>query len=240
MKILLPVSILLAAATGAAAAWFLPIHREIAGRPVAKVDAAGQAVTALPLSSLTPEDKARADALRLRVDALDAKLEAHDAEIAAGWNEIMADLDRENARRKVEGDRIASVVNATGVKPVEAQVEDLMDDTARKRVKGVVGMWIKGEVAGLKTRLALAPQQSAAIDIIVDDILKEEGARIDSEEPGDNFMGWRGDVLQSARQKLHERVDPLLTSEQKAKAKDYLKDEDWARAWREGGKEEGK
>ena len=146
MKILLPVSILLAAATGAAAAWFLPIHRDISGRPVAKIDAAGQAVTALPLSSLTPEEKARADALRLRVDALDAKLEAHDAEIAAGWNEIMADLDRENARRKVEGDRIASVVNATGVKPVEAQVEDLMDDTARKRVKGVG--WIKGEVAG--------------------------------------------------------------------------------------------
>ena len=240
MKILLPIVLLVAAAAGAAAAWFTPIRGEIVARPGPVLNPAGQAMTMRPLSSLTPEDRAAAEDLRKRVDALEAKLDAHDAAMAAAWNSLIGDASRENARRQVEGGRIAGVVNSTGGKGVEHQVADLMDDTARNRMRGILRGWIEGETTKLKTRLDLAPQQSLAIDQILQDIQAEESAKIDQGDPGENFMGWRGDILESARVKLAERVDVVLTSDQKEKAKEFLSVKDWGRAFRGDQEGEGK
>ncbi|MCE9583716.1 MAG: hypothetical protein K8T20_14630, partial [Planctomycetes bacterium] len=175
----------------------------------------------------------QAEALRKRIDELDAKLDKHQEEISSSWNELLAEMAREDARRTVDGERLAGVVNSAGGKPVNGQVEELMDETARKRVKGMLRNWMDLEVGVLKSQISLAGSQAAAVDQVVADILKEEGEKVDSEGPGDNMIGWRGDVMQSARQKLQERLDPVLTSEQKFKAQDWFKEKDFGKGWRE-------
>ncbi|KAF0244163.1 MAG: hypothetical protein FD180_2748 [Planctomycetota bacterium] len=235
MKALLPVAMVLAAAACAAAAWFAPVRNDIAGRR-SRVDDAGQPTTAKPLSAMTEADRAEVEGLVKRLGELDAKLDRHQ-EISSGeWNALLSDLTRENARRTVEGDRLASVVNAAGGKPIEAQIEDLMDETARKRVKGMLKGWIDTESNALKTHLGLAGSQAAAVDQLVADILKEEEEKLAQGDAGDNMIGWRPDIMASARDKLKDRIDPLLTGEQKPKAQEWFKSTDWGRAWREGQK----
>ncbi len=241
MKALLPVSLVLTAAAGAAAAWFAPVRAEIETRP-SHVDDAGQPMTAKPLSALTEADRAESERLVKRLDELEAKLDKHQEASSADWNALLSEVDRENARRTIEGDRLAGVVNAAGGKPIDAQVEELMDETGKKRVRGFLKGWMDTEATALKTHLGLVGSQAAAVDQLIADIMKEEEEKLSKDENGDNMIGWRGDIMQSAREKLRDRIDPLLTGEQKPKAQDWFKTNDWGRAWRESQKkkEEGK
>ncbi|NUN49296.1 MAG: hypothetical protein HUU15_10765 [Candidatus Brocadiae bacterium] len=236
MKALLPASLLLAAVSGAGVAWFAPVRADIQARKPA-LDERGQPTTAQPLSSLTPEVRAQAEDLLRQTGDLEARLDAHEKESEAAWNALLADVARENARREVEGRRIGSVLAAAGGKGVEGQVEELMDETARRRAKGFVKGWIEMEAGVLKSRLALSGTQATAIDQAVADILKEEGEKIDASSPDDNFMGWRGDVMKSARGKFQERLDIVLTGEQKATVQEWWKDPDWGKAFREQNSE---
>ncbi len=241
MKALLPVSMLLAAAAGAAAAWFAPVRAEIATRP-AGVDDGGQPLTAKPLSALTDADRTETEKLVKRLDEIEAKLDKHQETSSTEWNALLSEVDRENARRTVEGDRLAGVVNAASGKTIDAQVEDLMDETGKKRVRGFLKGWIDTEANALKTHLGLVGSQAAAVDTLISDIMKEEEEKLAKDDAGDNMIGWRSDIMQSAREKLRDRIDPLLTGEQKPKAQDWFKSNDWGRAWRESQKkkEEGK
>jgi hypothetical protein len=238
MKALLPIAMLAAAAAGAAGAGVAPVRAEIASRP-ARVDDSGEPTTARPLSALTDADRAEAERLVKRLDEIEAKLDRHQENSSGAWNALLSDVTRENARRTVEGERLAGVVNAAGGKPIEAQVEDLMEETARKRVKGMLKGWIDTEANALKTHLGLVGSQASAVDQLVADILKEEEEKLAQGEAGDNMIGWRGDLMSSAREKLKERIDPLLTGEQKPKAQEWFKSTDWGRAWREGQKKPG-
>ncbi|MEK7467653.1 MAG: hypothetical protein AAB074_09595 [Planctomycetota bacterium] len=235
MKALLPIAMVLAAAAGAAAAWFAPVRADISARP-SRVDASGQPTTSKPLSAMTEADRAEVEKLVKRLDEIEAKLDRHQENSSGEWNSLLSDVTRENARRTVEGERLAGVVNAAGGKPIESQVEDLMDETARKRVKGFLKGWIDTESNALKTHLGLAGSQAAAVDQLVADIMKEEEEKLAQGEAGDNMIGWRGDIMASAREKLKDRIDPLLTGEQKPKAQEWFKSTDWGRAWREGQK----
>lgn len=240
MKILLLAAGLLAAAAGAAAAWFAPVRTDIGARP-APVDDEGQPMTAKPLSSLTEADRAEAERLLKKVDELEARLDRHQEAASTEWNALLSEVDRENARRTVEGERLAGVVRAAGGKPVDAQVEEMMEETSRKRVRGFLKGWIDTEANALKAHLGLAGTQAAAVDRLVEDIMKAEEEKIGKDDP-DNIIGWRPDVMKSAREKLREGIEPMLTGEQKPKAEEWFKENDWGRAWRESQKkkEEGR
>jgi hypothetical protein len=236
MKALLPVSLVLLALAGAAGVWFYPIRSDIASRPSPAVDASGRAVSARPLSSLSDEDRKETEALLQRVGELEARLDAHEIAMRNGLSEAMAEVDRSDATRNVEGTRISGVVKAAGGQTVSGQVEELMDETARKRMRAVLKGWIEGEVAMLKGMVGVAGTQEARFNQIVEDILAEENAEIAKGATEDNMLGWRDDVLKSARAKLRERTEPVLTAEQKGKAEAFYKGDDWWRAFRSGQK----
>jgi hypothetical protein len=222
---------LLAAAALALGAWFAPVRADIESRPAPRVDATGQPLTAQPLSSLSEEDRKAAEELRVRVDALEATFDRHSEEMSAGWNSLLSDVTRENARREVEGRRIAGVVDAAGGQGVEGQVEDLMDEVSRKRVKGVIKGWLEGESGLLKAHLQLSGTQATAFDQAVAEILAEINTKVDTTETDDNLMGWRSDLMKEARTGLQQRLDVMLTGEQKMKAEQWWKSNDWGRAF---------